>query len=155
EITMAGNSVQSMKKSHNIDRYFDLCLFRRAPLLLLAASVVCLLCYAAISLRNPCITEIKGLNGIRHHTGTLAFSSDGTYLALPKTKGQVELWNLKTKQARLLVTEVNRSEASAQQVAFSAHGQLLAVDYSDKRVTIFDLVLLKELVHSATIGFSW
>jgi WD40 repeat protein len=74
----------------------------------------------------------------------MAFSPDAKVLALPKGDGRVELWNLETGKAHVLVSAFNKEGFPADRVAFSDGGRLLAVLYREPGVVIWDLSQNKE-----------
>ena len=76
------------------------------------------------------VVELKGVIGTEHHSGPMAFSPDGTTLALPKTSdGRVELWGLGGREPRVLASSANTKRTAANRIAFSKDGRHLAVQY--------------------------
>jgi WD40 repeat protein len=90
--------------------------------------------------RGPGVVEVTQIIGTRHHTGPIAFSPDGRFLALPKREdGRVELWSLETGKARVLLSSFNKDRAPADEIAFSHDGGFLGVYHRDKGVTVWDI----------------
>jgi WD40 repeat protein len=91
------------------------------------------------------VVELKGLIAVPHHSGLLAFSADGKLLALPKRdRSDVEIWDLASGQANLLVSSFSNRTVPGDSIAFSSDGHLLAVYYRNRSLTIWDLPANKE-----------
>jgi hypothetical protein len=89
--------------------------------------------------------ELTGVIGARHHAGPMAFSHDGTTLALPnRNERRVELLNLGTRREEVLISAFNKDEASPLRVSFSSRGRYLAVLYGTTGVVVWDLVAKSE-----------
>jgi WD40 repeat protein len=89
--------------------------------------------------RSVTVEEAKGLiDDPEDRYGNLPLSPSGEWLAVPRTSGDVEVWNLRTRQVKALPSP-HGAGVRCSALGFSADGRLLAVGHVNGAIAVWDL----------------